>query len=190
MTSTLHWSGHPGVEPQASAMIIQWGNIETVSLVPGTQNMPNKYQRPSLCPDFITVNLGRLRAAFFQAPTSAVFFPQNTLCVVINLQFTHTHTHVDCYSNIGLFKVDSCFKAAGSGKRPSRVLPPTRGLWVRESGPPSVGLIEGRAAICLSQKGDWLPGFGPSSPEIFLKALPASPVGNVSTSDPRLSWKM
>lgn len=69
----------------------------------------------------------------------------------INLQVTH----IDCYSTIGLFKVDSCFKAAGYGKEPSRGLFANAGSTGEGNlDLPLVGLIEGKATICLSQKGD------------------------------------
>lgn len=120
-------------------------------------------------------------------PPPRQYFPLRKSCVWSSIY--RSHTHIGCCSNIGLFQVDSCFKAAGYGEGPSRVLPPTLGLWVRESGPPSVGLIEGRASICLSQKGDWLPASAPAPLRFSWKPFRLAQLGMLAHQIPGFSEK-
>lgn len=60
-----------------------------MSLIPGTQYMPNKYRLLSLFPKFISVNLDRLEMAFFLATTLKAFF-LSQLCVCIHKCTGHT----------------------------------------------------------------------------------------------------
>ena len=77
-------------------------------------------------------------------------------------------------------------KLQAVGGSPAGILLPTLGLWVGELDLPLVGLIavEGPPYAFLRRVTD--SRLGPRSPEIFVKTLPASPVGSVSTSDPML----
>lgn len=60
-----------------------------MSLIPGTQFMPNKYRLLSLFPEFNSVNLDRLKMAFFLATPLKAFF-LSKLCVCVHKCAGHT----------------------------------------------------------------------------------------------------
>lgn len=158
-------------------------------LIPGTQYMPNKHWLLSLFPKFISVNPDRLTDSKWHSswlPPWKRFSSANYVCAFINVQVTHRslYKHWPFQSRL-LFQSHQLWQEPQQGSFCQQWVPG----W-EKSGPPSAG-ADWRKGHHMSFPEGWLtPRFGASSPEIFLKALPASPVGSVSTRYAVLWWKM